>query len=97
MSPEIQVGIALFPLAILALGALVKWWMSSTERAITAVVQEMKRLVDTVGVHATEIAVLKAKREADAEEMGKLRERQHDLSGALQRLEGKLFRKAGEE
>lgn len=44
--------------AIPALGALVKWWMSGTERAIKAVVEQMQLLVAKVGDHERQIGIL---------------------------------------
>lgn len=48
--------LALYPLAIIALGALVKWWMSGTERAIQAVAIEVKLVVATQGEQGKELA-----------------------------------------
>lgn len=53
-------GQALYPLAILALGALVKWWMRGTEKSLEAVAASVAKLVETVHDHGERLAVLES-------------------------------------
>lgn len=47
----------LYPIAMLALGALVKWWMSGTVRSIRAVADDVKTIVDRLGDHDRQLGV----------------------------------------
>lgn len=63
--------------AIPALGALVKWWMSGTERSIKAVAEEMRLAVAQLGHHERQLGVLE-------ERSARLRE---DLTNLQQSIE----------
>lgn len=89
----------LYPLAILALGALVKWWMRGTEQSVQRVAASVERVVDQQVVHGRDIAVLQAHRDSDATEIKQLREANHEIRNAMTRIEGKvaLLRMRGDE
>lgn len=48
----------LYPIMIIALGALVKWWMSGTERSIKAVAESVGKIADKQNSQGQDIAVL---------------------------------------
>lgn len=64
--------------AIPALGALVKWWMSGTERSIKAVAEEMRLAVAQLGHHERQLGVLE-------ERSARLREDLTNLQQSVQR------------
>lgn len=64
--------------AIPALGALVKWWMSGTERSIKAVAEEMRLAVAQLGHHERQLGVLE-------ERSARLREDLTNLQHAIER------------
>lgn len=73
-----------------ALGALVKWWMSSSEKSIAAIAASIEKLTDSVGEHGKTIAVLEAHREQHTKEIEGLRNRLHELGNSIQRVDTRI-------
>lgn len=82
---ELSTGqLALYPLAILALAGLVKWWMSGTEKSIQSIADDVKAIASVQSLQGKDIAVLQAHREQHAAELERLRQRQ--LENTIGRL-----------
>lgn len=62
--------------AIPALGALVKWWMSGTERSIKAVAEQMQLVVAKLGDHERQLGVLEERTSQLRSDLGNL---QHSI------------------
>lgn len=58
--------------AIPSLGALVKWWMSGTERSIKAVAEQMQLVVAKLGDHERQLGVLEERTSQLRSDLGNL-------------------------
>lgn len=86
---DISASTVLYPVAMVALGALVKWWMAGTQRSIKELVDDFKKFLEAQGVLSARVGVLEALRTKQEAEIDRLRDAQHELRNSVNVTAGK--------
>lgn len=87
-SSSLTAGAALYPLAIIALGVLVKWWMRDLVDSVRKVAEEVKQVVATQGALGQEMARMDERMKALRADHDRLQVVHAENDSRLSRLEG---------
>jgi hypothetical protein len=82
--------LVVIPLLLGLVAFLGKWWFGSNQKAMESIIQTMHKMGEQMGIHNTRITVLEVQNASQGGEILSLRERQHELAGAVQAVDGKV-------
>jgi hypothetical protein len=82
--------ILVIPILLGLIAFLGKWWFGSNQKAMESIIQTMHKLGEGQGATNTRVTVLEVQNASQGGEILSLRERQHELAGSIQAVDGKV-------